>query len=1017
MKSDNATSENFELTENVVRRAYLYLKNYAYYDNLNFFLKQKIAEFECGSFDVKIKKLALLLHDENFTTNSVFLEWLESIDCHVLPKSVYRTEDRDGKDEEDGLVISNVTSSSEYHVDKVNYFISASVELHIIEVFWCLVVGPVLEKDLSECCYGNRLDVSATIFSQQKNVENSRSLFKYYVRQYGSWRDQALGVATNIHKNNENVALLSLDLKSYFYNVDLDFSKITDRIRTEFKDNDQFRGISLKLNDSLEMIFSAYGRKMASYLESTHPGCERKLGLPIGFASSSVLGNWYLAEFDKDIIEKARPDYYGRYVDDVIMVFRNPGIVIGDELPVKPFVRRFLREQLIEDDEDNHDPCFNIEVDDNRLPVQQDKLIFYLLDKEHSRAVLKVFREELQERSSAFRFLPGEDIEGKLDRFAYDVLYDGSHNKLRSITGMRENTTELASFLARHIILRRLCKEDRKDSVLSQLTLFFRGKNVLRFSRLWEKVYQYAVVVRDHDFIRTFYEYSNSEIDKTRVYPDGKNSTDENLSNKLRYDLRLYNRISVGLSVGLLDMDLIMPKEEISDVDNRSDGLRSFLLGEKIIGRLAAAFRGANLIRHHLIAWPMANFTGFKGDLTDEQEFLKSHLDMDNEKISLSPRFIHFDEWQSFYLKKSLAIKGKRRLQRWEERTLKEYEEKFFRIPVEHTRDGNNIPEKQVQAMTGNEIFEGEVSIEKDGHCQKIQRYRASVVEKSESPAEKIRIALANIRIEESDIENAIRKDKEPNISFERQRGLYEIMNSAVREKADVLVMPELSIPVSWLPFMAARSRKHQQAMIFGLEHWNVGGRVYNLLVELLPFKLSDKYKTCYMTARVKNHYAPKELRLIENLRLKPTHSPGDHKSYYNKVSWRGINFVSYNCLELSDIEHRALFKSEIDILFACACNSDTNYFQSILESAVRDMHCYVVQSNASQYGGTCVLKPAKTEEKTMLYIKGGENPSIMITEIDVETLRNFQYKPNSWNKESFKPLPPGFDSEKVLER
>ena len=188
------------------------------------------------------------------------------------------------------------------------------------------------------------------------------------------------------------------------------------------------------------------------------------------------------------------------------------------------------------------------------------------------------------------------------------------------------------------------------------------------------------------------------------------------------------------------------------------------------------------------------------------------------------------------------------------------------------------------------------------------------------------------------------------------------------------------------------------------------------LLVELLPFKLSEKYNSCFMTARTKNYYAPEELRLIENLRLQPATALGNHQNYYNRVSWNGFTFASYNCFELSDIGHRKLFKSEIDILFACVCNRDTNYYENILESAVRDLHCYVVQSNASQYGGSCVLRPTKTEDKTMLYVKGGDNPCVLITEIDVAALRNFQYKPSPESK-CFKPLPPGFDSEEVLKR
>ena len=135
--------------------------------------------------------------------------------------------------------------------------------------------------------------------------------------------------------------------------------------------------------------------------------------------------------------------------------------------------------------------------------------------------------------------------------------------------------------------------------------------------------------------------------------------------------------------------------------------------------------------------------------------------------------------------------------------------------------------------------------------------------------------------------------------------------------------------------------------------------------------------------------------------------------STQNKVSWNDITFASYNCFEFSDIGHRTLFKFEIDMLFACVCNRDTNYYQSILESAVRDLHCYVVQSNAFQYGGSCVLKPAKTEEKTMPCVKGGDNPCVLITEIDVAALRDFQYKPKPRSGDSFKPLPPGFDYRK----
>ena len=42
--------------------------------------------------------------------------------------------------------------------------------------------------------------------------------------------------------------------------------------------------------------------------------------LPIGFLPSNVLANCYLNKFDKAVIEGLNPMYYGRYVDDILIV-------------------------------------------------------------------------------------------------------------------------------------------------------------------------------------------------------------------------------------------------------------------------------------------------------------------------------------------------------------------------------------------------------------------------------------------------------------------------------------------------------------------------------------------------------------------------------------------------------------------------------------------------------------------------------------------------------------------------
>ena len=149
----------------------------------------------------------------------------------MLPKLVERNEDKPSQNT--GLFISNVRDSDQYQVSKVNYFINAPVEIHIIEMLWCLFVGSALEKGMSKDSYGNRMHSSALNFSKDSDL-SGQEVFKRYIDQYNQWRDQALEVATQVSKNGDDVALLSLDLKSYFYHVDLDFENIEAEIENHF---------------------------------------------------------------------------------------------------------------------------------------------------------------------------------------------------------------------------------------------------------------------------------------------------------------------------------------------------------------------------------------------------------------------------------------------------------------------------------------------------------------------------------------------------------------------------------------------------------------------------------------------------------------------------------------------------------------------------------------------------------------------------------------------------------------
>ena len=977
-----------------IRNAYLYLKSGAYYENLNLFLRQRIAAFELDAdLEDSFKRIFHVINSPKGATDESFRGWVKSVNYRLLPKMVETKPARKKKDSDTGLFITNVRKSPKYRVSKVNYFIDCPVELLIVDTLWCLYAGPALEESLSKDTYGNRMHPSALSYADRNGDLKGRSIFKRYVDQYNQWRDQAIHVATEIAEEGDNVLLFSLDLKSYYYQVDLNFEEILEAINQHYQSDPTQHSIAVGLTELLHVMFKHYHSVVGPFIKETHAECVGKNGLPIGLFSSSIIANWYLTEFDTIIGDEVRPAYFGRYVDDIIMVFKRPRFSKSE--PIPSFVKRYLSSAIVKSDFRSE---YIINVRGNELPIQEEKLILQYYDKDHSRAGLTLFKQELDERSSAFRFLPRDHIEKDLDKYAYDILYEGSANKLRSIVGLAENESELAKYLTSHITAYRLCRIDKHDLVLPQLIQFFKGQNALQFARLWEKLYQYSVITAEYNFASTFYEYLETEISNIEVFSAKSRRRSGRISEKLHQDLFLYNKLALSLTIGLLDMIEPLDGLEVFLSDKKSGVFKrpKHKLSEMVtngsdLHHFAWEFRNSNLIRHHLVSWPLANFSSYVGDLTSDSDVLtSSEISLDDNKILYSPRFVHLDEWQVFHLGRNLNTKAG--INDWINDSTEEYRKRFF-------TDDNSIVFSKKKKSKNSSLSKSVLTIRNSGE------------------KEVLKVAVANLVVAERDIEDAIRKDRSPNLSFSRQEKLYSILNTALREGADILVMPEVAIPVSWLPFMVSFARRNQIGLVFGLEHWVVKRKAYNLTIEALPFRAAGKYNSCIITARVKNHYAPAELEMLKSFRIKPANKGSNRKHVYHKVSWRGAAFATYNCFELSDITHRLIFKSEIDLLFACVWNRDTNYYDHILESTVRDLHCYTVHVNTSQYGGSSVLQPTKTETKKKLYVKGGENPCVLTTNLNIKLLRAFQFKSKPDSKDRFKHLPPGYNHEAVLKR
>lgn len=276
-----------------------------------------------------------------------------------------------------------------------------------------------------------------------------------------------------------------------------------------------------------------------------------------------------------------------------------------------------------------------------------------------------------------------------------------------------------------------------------------------------------------------------------------------------------------------------------------------------------------------------------------------------------------------------------------------------------------------------------------------------------------IQIALANVPVHEKDIEASYLGS--PRIGRARLKPFTNLLNevsryrSGTKRRVDLLVFPEVSVPHAWESMLAAWVRRHRIGVVCGLEHSiDYKGQARNEVLALLPYQTASRHWACVPVRRLKRFYSPGEEFILRNEHLGVPRPKG---SRYHLFRWRGASFAIYNCFELASIEDRALFKGHVDFIVATEFNPDTSYFSNIVESAARDLHCYIIQVNDSGFGDSRVVSPSKSEFMNPLRIKGGDNLTFLTMKLDLAALRTHQRKGYGLQKDAkeFKPTPPDF--------
>ena len=1046
---DNGEKEQKELT-NQLKSAYRKFKTYTYYDNYGAINRGKIANFETkeslNANDDFFKRLAEDLTDER-KRKRLLRRLSRRINVLCYPKSI-RTRSKDKS------MLGNIPEDCD-KIEKLNYFIDLDVESHILGALWILRSGWILDHRLHKNCHGNRInkEVLAKIESSEKDgkrySEPTPFLFEPYFKRYQVWRDKGLDTVEKLLEKEENAIMLSLDFKEYYYTSTINFEKLKNDIDTAKSklfetSNDDLDPFEKELDEFLleyiETIFKVYTGKF----ERNNYDISDLPMIPIGFLPSLIISNWNLQAFDQAILDIINPAYYGRYVDDMLIVFKShpeSGSFSKEQLDVtvEEIIRKYFiphnldedenEEELVdlhnilrvvkEDDKENKiygvvnrpekEFRYKINVEDanlneisnyDNLIIQSNKLKIFRFSHTDSRALIENFKKEIYRNSSEFRLMHTvEKLYADVGKNIFSIQYAESINKLGDIESIRLNKFELSKTLS--WLIRTSIYETDKSSEknLKNIIHAFSGSKKIDYMILWEKFIEFLFIQKKYD---TLQEEVDEIIDKISKLTFNGN---EEASYKYKDNSGILLKKSLIKFLYYSFVRVIsLRKDDNEDISKINKKLQKELL--KYLSRdydesLPNKFIISYLYKNSLITDPLLFIEGIP-----ELDFFKEKYDLikgfhseipsNSDIYEYYPRYIQFHE--ATLHKINNILKEDNRI-----------DVISYLDDAKHLYDMVNGFSKIKKTKI---FYKINCGANNGCDCEFKDDEHINIIQTDFNKKSTVNIGLINTKLNKNLFYQALKGS--PDRSSKRLDKIADIINQAILKKVELLVMPEMYIPYEWVPGILDISRTHNMAMVFGIEPIIHKKHVGNYIGISLPSE-ENEHNNCTFVMRLKNRYSPEELReyRVNGLKYK------DNKpTEYILCVWNELYFVPYYCYEIANINDRSRFKGCCDIVIVSEFNRDTAYFNAIAESLSRDLFCYCVKANSSEFGGTCILQPSKSESKYLINLKGGDEDYVVTHTLDIDKLRHYQIRDyESDVNPELKPKPPGFDDHRVRAR
>jgi hypothetical protein len=874
-----------------------------------------------------------------------------------------------------------------------------SLDFHVLSTLWVLEVGDLFDKKLTDCAFGNRLRRKE---SGKKEINKlSLGTFKPYLKPFRDWRDKGINAMRTALDGGKKIVALTADVSSFYHELNPGFmlepAFVQDVLGLELSKN------QTKLN-----------RLFIQALQTWASETPLKKGLPVGLPASAIVANVALVELDRIIEQQVVPLYYGRYVDDILLVMENGANFRSTvDLWEWLFARADGKLGWV-DGQEHKEICFQpnyLKQGDGKSQIYfaNAKNKVFLLADEPGKTLVDAIAHQIHERASEWRAMP------RLPRSASHVgtnLLAATQSDGEAADNLRKAdalTMRRAGFAIKLRDFEAYERDLLPEAWQAHRRAFFRAftQHVLVLPQFFDlaiylpRVIRLATACKDFadlraimDSLEKLCKQVSERCDVCIKASPSENSTPDEIISCWQEQLFTCVRESI---IAAFPPRLSKPGKQAWD-ENMADCLEtqpSWPRSDKDF-----QIQQARLFSFDLAHLPF-RFIGLLKEMVVQRG------------IPAKKTVAYFAK--ADVLLPDAVVKGNKQLAKWIKlnKGLPHgllFATRPFNLPElfilskdAYTESDKSVMQDVVLAVRGFSLNKKPPCFDKHG----VLHVSNSVV------SHKYGIAVSSWKTRMDSWVASVTRNDDPDA--DRYVRLCRLLDGVIAQPRDshYLILPELALPAHWFIRIARKLQGRGISLITGIEYLHTSKkRVRNqvwaaLLHDGLGFPSLMIYRQDKQRPAL---HEEQELQRLAGLEMKPE----QHKIWKNGIppiiQHGDFRFALMICSELTNISYRAALRGKVDALFVPEWNQDTETFNALVESAALDIHAYIIQCNDRQYGDSRIRAPFKDSwQRDVLRVKGGITDYCVIGEIDVQALRQFQSSHRSPDN-PFKPVPDGFN-------